>query len=156
MSQEEINRIYKMLSCDNCPTSYACEACDITWTDKQLLKRYIDQLEQENKALKKGQASLMASRKKWRYRYYNLKAKNKKDIEGWENVLDCAKFEINKREEENNKQSKIIDEMSMEIASYDNDETFCKEVYPNNSCEGNGIPCWDCIKQYFEKKVEGK
>ena len=56
--------------------------------------------------------------------------------------------------QENKKLNKMIDEMAMEIASYDNDETFCKEVYPNNSCEGNGIPCWDCIKQYFEKKVE--
>ena len=48
MSQEEINRIYEILSCDNCPTSYACEACDITWTDKNLIKKYISELEQEN------------------------------------------------------------------------------------------------------------
>ena len=61
---------------------------------------------------------------------------------------------IDQLEQENNKLNKINNEMAMEIASYDNDETFCKEVYPNNSCEGNGIPCWDCIKQYFEKKVE--
>ena len=63
---------------------------------------------------------------------------------------------ITQLEQENNKQSKIIDKMALEIAFYDNYETFCKEVYPNNSCEGNGIPCWDCVKQYFEKKVEGK
>ena len=48
MSQEEINRINEILSCDNCPTSYACEACDITWTDKNLIKKYISELEQEN------------------------------------------------------------------------------------------------------------
>ena len=36
------------------------------------------------------------------------------------------------------------------------DQLEQEKVYPNNSCEGNGIPCWDCVKQYFEKKVEGK
>ena len=41
------------------------------------IRQYIDQLEQENKSLKKGQASLMSSRKKWKNRYYSLKAKNK-------------------------------------------------------------------------------
>ena len=39
------------------------------------LIQYIDQLEQENKALKKGITSLMASRKKWKYRYYKEKRK---------------------------------------------------------------------------------
>ena len=62
----------------------------------------------------------------------------------------------NQLEQENNRLNKMIDEMAMEIASCDNDETFCKKVYPDNSCEGNGIPCWDCVKQYFEKKVEEK
>ena len=120
MSQEEINRINEILSCDNCPTSYACEACDITWTDKNLIKKYISELEQSNEELDKEN-----------------------------NRLEKIEFE-------RDKQNKIIDEMAVEIASYDNDETFCKEVYPNNSCEGNGISCWECIKQYFEKKVEKK
>ncbi len=75
LSKEEIEKINKILSCDNCPISYACEGCDITWTDKQLLKKYIAQLEQENKALKKGITSLMASRKKWKYKYYKEKRK---------------------------------------------------------------------------------
>ena len=80
---------------------------------------------------------------------------NKRALE----CLEIANKSLLERQElakEIDKQSKIIDEMAMEIASYDNDETFCKEVYPNNSCEGNGIPCWDCVKQYFEKKVEEK
>ena len=43
--------------------------------DLETLLQYIEQLEQENKALKKGQNSLMASRKKWKDRYYKEKAK---------------------------------------------------------------------------------
>ena len=41
LEKEEIEGVNKILSCDNCPTSYACEACDITWTDKDLIKKYI-------------------------------------------------------------------------------------------------------------------
>ena len=53
MSKEEINRVNEILSCDNCPTSYACEGCNITWTDKNLIKKYISELEQENNRLEK-------------------------------------------------------------------------------------------------------
>ena len=74
--------------------------------------------------------------------------------------LEADNYELNNRLndyiENDKKQNKIIDEMAIEIASSDNYDTFCKEVYPNNSCEDNGIPCWDCVKQYFEKKVEEK
>ena len=42
---------------------------------QEILLQYIEQLEQGNKALKKGQASLMVSRKKWKDRYYKEKAK---------------------------------------------------------------------------------
>ena len=70
--------------------------------------------------------------------------------------LDKENNRLEKIEFEKDMKDKIIDEMAIEIASSDNYDTFCKEVYPNNSCEGNGIPCWDCVKQYFEKKVEEK
>ena len=53
MINEEIEQVKKILSCDNCPTSYACEACDITWSDKQLIKKYISELKQENSKLNK-------------------------------------------------------------------------------------------------------
>ncbi len=107
------------------------------------LLQYIDQLEQENKALKKGQTSLMSSRKKWRNRYYNLKSKNKEDTEGWKSVLDCAKFEINKREQEKDKANKVIDEM----AEYLVQDIRC--IRPEIECDKIRA----CIKQYFEKKV---
>ncbi len=37
--------IEKLLDCDNCPTSYACEGCEITWTDRKKIREYIDNLE---------------------------------------------------------------------------------------------------------------
>lgn len=49
LSKEEINRINEILSCESCPTSYACEGCDITWKDKKIIREYIKQLEQEEK-----------------------------------------------------------------------------------------------------------
>ena len=51
LSKEEMEKIAKILSCDNCLTSYACEACNITWTDKNLIKKYISELEISNKGL---------------------------------------------------------------------------------------------------------
>ena len=53
LSKEEINRVNEILSCDNCPTSYACEGCDITQNDKLLIKKYISELEISNKELDK-------------------------------------------------------------------------------------------------------
>ena len=53
MSKEEINRVNEILSCDNCPTSYACEGCDITQSDKLLIKKYISELEISNNELDK-------------------------------------------------------------------------------------------------------
>ena len=199
MSKEEIEKVNKILSCDNCPTSYACEGCDITQTDKLLIKKYIssllyldksektidiqkleyiDELEYsvmgtfvnsekkvvnelikavkqldeqlrkiqnyvdimdkekigfERDMLKKGQVSLMSSRKKWKDRYYKLR----------------KMF---------NKQSKIIDEMAKEINKAYFDENnfylwFEKNIIYETSCLSDRIVK---IKQYFEKKVEGK
>ncbi len=122
-----------------------------------VLEEYIDQLEQENKALKKGQTSLMSSRKKWRNRYYNLKSKNKEDTEGWKSVLDCAKFEINKREQEKDKANKVIDEMASYISNLDVDEDICKKVKISPCADETSVPvsyCIECVKQYFENKVE--
>ncbi len=93
MSEEEIEKITKILSCDNCPTSYACEGCDITQNDKLLIKKHISELQQEN-----------------------------------------------------NKQSKIIDEMAEQLAGLmilDNEETLI-------------LGDKEEVKQYFERKVEDK
>ena len=52
-------------------------------------------------------------------------------------------------EQENNKQSKIIDEMANFIldANYEKNKNSNKDYY---------IKCVNEVKQYFEKKVEGK
>ena len=49
LSKAETERVNKILSCDNCPTSYACEGCEITWKDKKIIREYIEQLEQEER-----------------------------------------------------------------------------------------------------------
>ena len=62
--------IDKLLSCSHCKLK-ECIGYEITWTDRKNIREYIEKLEQENAALKKGQHSLMESRKKWKNRYYN-------------------------------------------------------------------------------------
>ena len=64
---------------------------------------------------------------------------------------------IDQLEQENNKQFKIIDEMAAYIAGLDIDEDICKKV-EKSLCNGKtSVPvssCIECIRQYFEKKVE--
>lgn len=59
----------------------------------QSLRRKLEKLQKENEELRKGQNSLMQSRKKWKDRYYKLKAKSKKIIdlmaEYISNIQDC-------------------------------------------------------------------
>ena len=112
MNKEEINRINEILSCDNCPTSYACEACDITWTDKNLIKKYISELEQSNEELDKEN-----------------------------NRLEKIEFERDKA-------NKIIDEMAKSIYLEMPTEFYNEKEIKEQTITG--------IKQYFEKKVEGK
>ena len=99
----------------------------------ETLLQYINQLEQENVALKKGQNSLMASRKKWRYRYYKEKRKS-------------------------NQQSKIIDEMGEYLAIIRDcpNEDKGSNLDCENRCSNDDSLYVECWKQYFEKKVEGK
>ena len=60
-------------------------------------------------------------------------------------------------EQENNKQNKMIDEMIRYIAKVDTD-IFCDEDKYERDIEDNVIgcdeDCEECVKQYFEKKVE--
>ena len=61
---------------------------------------------------------------------------------------------INEYEETIENKDKIIDAMAKYIACLDNDETICKKLYSGDLCEDKEIVCWECVKQYFEKKVE--
>ena len=76
------------------------------------------------------------------------------------NMIDEVKGEAVKLYKEIEKQNKIINEMALAIASYDIDEEICKnQVMPlcdKNSLEVTVDVCVKCLKQYFEKKVEGE
>ncbi len=142
LSKEEIEKVNKILSCDNCPTSYACESCNITWTDKQLLKKYIAQLEEENKALKKGITSLMASRKKWKYGYYKEKRKFDKQSKVIDEMVDSF--------------FRLYQERPGTMHNFFEKGKVCRYGYDKENNECREINCKPCIKQYFEKKVEEK
>ncbi len=68
---------------------------------------------------------------------------------------------IDQLEQENNKLNKIIDEMAKQldelqyIAGPDKDCFIPREYSDINDCVRK-TSCIECIKQYFEKKVEGK
>ena len=62
------------VKCDKCKHEIKFKLA--LW-DISNVEAYIEELRQENKALKKGINSLMQSRKKWKNRYYNMKRKNK-------------------------------------------------------------------------------
>ena len=126
MSQEEINRINEILSCDNCPTSYACEACDITWTDKDLIKKYISELEQSNEELDKENNRLE------KIEFERDKANKIIDEMAKEKYSNISMLEMAK--------------IGQAIA-YDPRKMFA------GISDEEAI---GCIKQYFEKKVEEK
>ena len=59
-------------------------------------------------------------------------------------------------EQKNNKQNKIIDEMAKEInAKVLTKEQWCPLLSKEGGCHANDT-CLQCLKQYFEKKVEKK
>ena len=84
---------------------------------------------------------------------------------GWLSALDIkSEFEaiskeiisqyIEQLEQENNKQNKVIDEMADIIKDYDIDYSdICKHRIVQ-SCSEAPKSCKECVKQYFEKKVE--
>ena len=56
-----------------------------------------------------------------------------------------------------NKQNKVIDEMANYIANWDVEEDICKKVEKPLCNNETSVPvsyCVECVKQYFEKKVE--
>ena len=75
LNKEEIEKAKEILNNLGKSIQTICKKKSNMATSIETLLQYIDQLEQENKALKKGQNSLMASRKKWKDRYYKEKAK---------------------------------------------------------------------------------
>ncbi len=107
----------------------------------EILLQYIDQLEQENKELK--------------------------EIKGMKEAIELAGMKIDdfykairtyhQLEKENNKLNKINDEMAKQLDELHNisdSDCFIPREYSDiNDCVKK-TSCKDCIKQYFEKKVD--
>lgn len=63
---------------------------------------------------------------------------------------------VNQLEQENNKQNKIIDAMAKAISGgILTKEQWCPLLSKEGGCHANDT-CLQCLKQYFEKKVESK
>lgn len=63
---------------------------------------------------------------------------------------------IEKQQKEIENKDKIIDEMATYIVTLDIEEDICKKTKNEHCDKMNFGECEDCIKQYFERKVEGK
>lgn len=114
---------------------------------------------QKVKEINKGINSLMQSRKKWKYRYYKMKNKNKdlqKSVEQiYDDYQDIGKMDFDCLDKLEQK-DKIIDLMAETINNYDIDEDICKQMGKNKNCNefADKERCKICIKQYFKNKVK--
>ena len=73
------------------------------------------------------------------------------DFEVIETVLNMLK----EKDTEIQKKDKMIDLMAGYISDLDIDEDICKKQSDNNCDDINReVECKECIKQYFERKVE--
>lgn len=84
---------------------------DVFTHDLRTILNHTEQLEKQVKELKKGQASLIQSRKKWKNRYYKESVKVKEQEESRQAVKDKLKEDIRifqqKLEEANTKLDKL-------------------------------------------------
>lgn len=104
--------------------------CELTYSDKQRIREYI---ENEINIRNKGIHSLMQSRSKWKRRYYNLRRKQKEDINAIKNVFTeedidriVAKSKETQRKAE--KYDKLIEMLEEEITYKNNVEIGEKRV----------------------------
>ena len=149
MSKEEIEKAKERVSNLGKSIQANCKEKSNMATSIETFLQYTQELEQENKELKKKNDQLenQIEAKEMEHKY---------DV----NMIDEVKGEAVKLYKEIEKQNKIINEMALAIASYDIDEEICKnQVMPlcdKNSLEVTVDVCVKCLKQYFEKKVEGE
>lgn len=108
---------------------YKGDLIDISKKEAKIITNLIEKQQKENEELRKGQKSLMQSRKKWKDRYYKLKEKNRK----------------------------IIDKMAenIELQQYANIDTtdidlICKRLHCNKKCR---LVSKECIKKYFTRVI---
>lgn len=99
-------------------------------SDCEIILNLITKLQKENEELRKRQKSLMQSRKKWKDRYYKLKAKSRKIIDLMAQNIELQQFAN-------------IDTTDIDL--------ICKRLHCNKKCR---LVSKECIKKYFERKVE--
>lgn len=117
-----------------------------------------DELRQKVKEINKGINSLMQSRKKWKYRYYKMKNKNKdlqKSVEQiYDDYQDIGKMAFDYSDKIEQK-DKVIDLM----ADFLNKRSWREHQLKDDTCycckiEYGADDCRDCIKEYFENKAQ--
>ncbi len=113
-----------------------------------------DELRQKVKEINKGINSLMQRRKKWKYRYYKMKNKNKdlqKSVEQiYDNYQDIGKMAFDYSDELEQK-DKIIDLMAERVLLT---EEEWKEIKEKNIYNVIKKDTHKLIKQYFENKAK--
>lgn len=81
-------------------------------------------------------------------------------IEGFRELqedIDTVLNMIKEKDAEIEKKDKMIDLMAEYISDLDIDEDICKKQSDNNCDDINReVECKECIKQYFERKVENE
>lgn len=89
----------------------------------------LESLQEENEELRKGQKSLMQSRKKWKDRYYKLREKNRKIIDLMAQNIELQQF------------------ANIDITNLD---LICKRLHCNKKCR---LVSKECIKKYFTRII---
>lgn len=95
----------------------------------QILLNLLEKQQKENEELRKGQNSLMQSRKKWKDRYYKLKKKSKKIIDLMAQNIELQQFAN-------------IDTTDIDL--------ICKRLHCNKKCR---LVSKECIKKYFTRII---
>lgn len=158
MTQEQEKAIYRL----KVHKEYAGvnnDCCVVNVKDIETLLYMLEEKEYKIKQLGKGQQALMQSRKKWKYRYYKMKNKNKdlqKSVEQiYDDYQDIGKMAFDYSDKLEQK-DKIIDLMANHIATSDSE--LCEYLDITDKCKyyagDNGKTCDSCIKQYFENKAK--
>lgn len=90
MLSEEEKRAINEIAAKN--DLYKGDLIDVSKEEAKIILNLIEKLQKENKELRKGQKSLMQSRKKWKDRYYKLKAKSRKIIDLMAQNIELQQF----------------------------------------------------------------
>ena len=104
---------------------------------------------------KEGTEKFAVVRKEYLDTVLSLIKEQQKKIEKYEKIYkeyDCYRWvkELNKKDKQIDLMAEMIDELSEYYTRYHRkNNEFCKEI-----CIEKDIDCKDCIKQYFERKVE--